>query len=585
MVRGFTLSEDFHDKNPKLPASSPPFCCNRQKLVSVSVTCGSIAYKQAMNESMTDQELLRQYAEKSSESAFRSLVGRHMNLVFSTALRGLNDAAVAAEITQNVFITLARKSHWLCGETTIAPWLHKATLLEIRQWWRGEFRRQRREQTAVELNTVMKDDDSLLKALEGELDDGLLTLREAERTALILRYFEGLSHKEIGARVGAREDAVRMRINKALERLTEFFRRRGYSVPAVTTTSAALAASTKAAPAGFAALAASSALRAAGTGSAGSFKLLIAKLTCLSQPQTTVLCVALIATPIAWQWHMDRATQNSITTNQAALSSVREQQSQTSTEVERLRSESARLDSEIADATQNQARYTSAGKKLEALKARVHDLLTNNDYRWPNDLPYVRVAKSEVRSLDLLHKPGTFGEDGVLNNTAREMLGITASEEAPVEQALANYWRGVFDMMNESAYQTNIQVAASGRETATVVVPPLGDALKTLAKTTASQLSDILGEEREQLLFGDWAQGGIRIFSPGNLWLIGDRPQIFTVWIDPNSATGKPNYGSGWHVDGSGVSSGDNGGIGIIPSSITQKFFVPWLNQHGIAVP
>lgn len=536
---------------------------------------------------MTDQELLRRYAEQGqgAESAFRSLVGRHVNLVFSTALRGVKDAGAASEISQNVFIMLARKSHWLCGQTTVAPWLHKATLLEIRKWWRGEYRRQRREQTAVELNTVMKDDVSLLKALEGELDEGLLTLREAERTVLILRYFEGLSHKEIGARVGAREDAVRMRINKALDRLTEFFRRHGYAVPAAATTSAVLTTSVKAAPAGFAKLAASSALRAGGAGSVGALKLTIAKLSGLTQPQTAVLCLGLIAVPIVWQWYANRSEHNSITARQSTLSLVREQQSQASADVEWLRAESTRLDGEIADATANRARYDSAAAKLEALKLRVRGLLTDANYRWPDDLPYVRVAKSEVRSLDLLHKPGTFGQDGVLNNTAREMLGITAAEEAPVEQALGNYWRGVYDMMNDSAYQTNIEIAASGRETDTVVVPPLGDPLKTLAKNTASQLSSVLGEDREQLLFGDWAQGGIQIFAPGNLWLIGDQPQVFTVWVNPSSATGKPSYGSGWHVDGMGISSEDNGGTGIIPGGIMKKFFAPWLNQHGITPP
>jgi len=534
---------------------------------------------------MTDQELLREFAEKGSESAFRLLVGRHVNLVFSTALRGLKDAGVAAEITQNVFITLARKSHWLCGETTIAPWLHKATLLEVRQWWRGEFRRQRREQTAVELNTVMKDDDSLFKALEGELDEGLLTLREAERTALILRYFEGLGHKEIGARVGAKEDAVRMRINKALDRLTEFFRRKGYAVPAVATTSAALIASVKAAPAGFTGLAASSALRAGGASSAASLKLIIAKLCGLSQPQTVVLCLGLVAAPIAWQWNINRTGHKSIAANQAALNSIREQQSQSLTDVERLRAESVRLDGEIADATANQARYESAATKLKALKARVSGLLTDDNYHWPDDLPYVRVAKSEVRSLDLLHKPGTFDMNGTLNDTAREMLGITAAEQAPVEQALGGYWHGVLDMMNAAAYQTNIDIAASGRVTDTVVVPPLGDPLKTLAKNTASQLSDVLGSDREQLVFGDWAQGGIQIFSPGNLWLIGEQSQIFDVWMEPASGRGPLRYGFGWHVDGTGISSGGNStDFDPVPASIVERFFAPWLSQHGVTL-
>ncbi len=57
---------------------------------------------------MNDQELLREYLERSSEGAFQSLVQRHVNLVYSTALRRLGDSGFAEEVTQNVFIALAR---------------------------------------------------------------------------------------------------------------------------------------------------------------------------------------------------------------------------------------------------------------------------------------------------------------------------------------------------------------------------------------------------------------------------------------------------------------------------------------------
>src|ERR1043166_6532788 len=100
----------------------------------------------------------------------------------------------AQEVAQNVFIALARKAVWLRGEQILSGWLHKTTLLEARQWWRGEFRRQRREQTAAELGTTMNNDDSLLKSLTGVLDEGLMQLRQTERQALLIRFFEERSH-------------------------------------------------------------------------------------------------------------------------------------------------------------------------------------------------------------------------------------------------------------------------------------------------------------------------------------------------------------------------------------------------------
>src|SRR4051794_12716601 len=109
-----------------------------------------------MTESLSDQELLRAFTERRSESAFGALVQRHADLVFATARRQVSEAAAAQEVTQDVFIALARKAAWLRGEASLTGWLYKTTLLQARQWWRGESRRRQREQTAAELNTTMK---------------------------------------------------------------------------------------------------------------------------------------------------------------------------------------------------------------------------------------------------------------------------------------------------------------------------------------------------------------------------------------------------------------------------------------------
>jgi len=97
-----------------------------------------------MAELKPDRELLREYLEEGSEPAFQTLVERHLDLVFATTLRGLNQVEAAREITQNVFIALARKAPWLRGDLSVAGWLHRTALLEVRRWWRGELRRQRR---------------------------------------------------------------------------------------------------------------------------------------------------------------------------------------------------------------------------------------------------------------------------------------------------------------------------------------------------------------------------------------------------------------------------------------------------------
>ncbi len=536
-----------------------------------------------MTQLKTDRELLRDYAERASGPAFQSLVQRHVDLVFATALRGVSDSATAQELTQNVFITLARKAAWLQSETSIAGWLHKTALFEVRHWWRGELRRRRRDQTAAELGTTMNNEDSLLKALAGELDDGLLALSDAERQALMLRYFEGRTHREIGELLGAREDAVRMRINKALDRLTHFFRKRGYAVPAVATTAAVLGASAKAAPAGFASIAASSALTAGSSVAAGGTKLFLIKLMALTKTQTALLCAVVAAAPVAWEWHASRAAAEEAAATQTKLASAREQQAQSADELARLRSESAQLDASLADAAANESRYAAAAEKLGALKSRVHDLLAGGDNQWPGDLPYVRVHKSTIKSLDLLHKPPmVFSPSGTINKEALDLFGITPEERAPAERALAAYLKGVDSLADANAYETNTPASPSGRQTKTVVVPPLGQPLKDLGAETAAQLTSVLGEDREQLLFGEWAQGGIQPFAPGNLWRISEQPQNLTVWIDPPGADGTRKFGTSHDCADGGMSGEGAWSLGCLPGSIREKYFNPWLTQNGI---
>ena len=96
-----------------------------------------------------DRDLVRSYASEGSETAFRALVGRHVDLVFATALRQVGDTGLAEEITQNVFVHLARKAPALAGHETIAGWLHRSAILESKARFRAEMRRRRREEIAA----------------------------------------------------------------------------------------------------------------------------------------------------------------------------------------------------------------------------------------------------------------------------------------------------------------------------------------------------------------------------------------------------------------------------------------------------
>src|SRR6185436_3354149 len=109
-----------------------------------------------MNERRQDFELLRRFTREGEQSAFADVVRRHLDLVFATALRKVDDAGAAQEIAQNVFSALARKAWRFAPGDSLPAWLHKTALLESKSWLRGELRRRRREETAVELGTTMK---------------------------------------------------------------------------------------------------------------------------------------------------------------------------------------------------------------------------------------------------------------------------------------------------------------------------------------------------------------------------------------------------------------------------------------------
>lgn len=187
---------------------------------------------------LDDQQLLRKFVEDGSQTAFAELVARHVNLVFSAALRRTNgDEQLAKDVTQQVFTDLARKARSLTGNVVLAGWLHRATRFAAAQMLRTERRRHAREQEAVTMKTLESHPAPDWTQIRPLLDEALDDLSDADRNALILRFFEQRSLAEIGAALGANEDATRKRVSRALEKLRELLIRRG-----LTTTSTALSA-------------------------------------------------------------------------------------------------------------------------------------------------------------------------------------------------------------------------------------------------------------------------------------------------------------------------------------------------------
>jgi RNA polymerase sigma factor (sigma-70 family) len=179
----------------------------------------------------TDLELLKRYTRDHAEDAFAELVRRHVNLVHSAALRHVRFPQLAEEVAQSTFTDLARNAQRLAPDTILTAWLYQVTRRTAIDVVRREARRQLREQIATELN-VMNATTTDWTHIEPLLDDAMSALDETDRTAVLLRYFENKSLREVDDTLGTSDDAAQKRVSRAVERLREFFAKRGVTVGA-----------------------------------------------------------------------------------------------------------------------------------------------------------------------------------------------------------------------------------------------------------------------------------------------------------------------------------------------------------------
>ena len=197
-------------------------------------------------------ELLRQYADRNSDEVFAALVARHVNLVYSAALRKTGNADAAQEITQAVFIILAQKAGRLSQRTILSGWLYQTTRLTAANFLRTEIRRVRREQEAYMQSLANETEPELWPQMAPLLEDAMGQLGEKDRNAIALRFFEGKSFQEIGAAFGASDNAAKKRVAHALEKLHRYFSKHGVSSTTAIIAGAISANSAHAAPVGLA---------------------------------------------------------------------------------------------------------------------------------------------------------------------------------------------------------------------------------------------------------------------------------------------------------------------------------------------
>lgn len=258
----------------------------------------------------TDAELVREFVETHAEPAFAELVNRHINLVYSAARYATGgDDAAAQDVTQLVFIELARKAARLTRYPTLAGWLYTCARYASGQLRRSEQRRIAREEEAHHMNELLQPAapaDPAWEELRPVLNEALDKLNEPDRNAVLLRFFEGKNLREVGEALCLSENAARMRVDRALEKLRKLLARRGIHSTSSALT-ASLAAGFVAPPPSLAATVTASAL-AATTASTASTATLFGIMTMTKFQIATVsaLVVAAVTVSVWQQWRYQR---------------------------------------------------------------------------------------------------------------------------------------------------------------------------------------------------------------------------------------------------------------------------------------
>ena len=219
----------------------------------------------------SDWQLLREYIEHGSERAFSQIVAKYIDLVHSAAVRQVRDNQLAEEVTQVVFIVLAKKAKKLGANVILSGWLHKTARFAALNILKTEARRKSHERKAAQMHGESYQVDSSWNHLSPLLDAAVARLSDRDRAAITLRYFQRKTIAEVAAAMSISDDAAAMRISRALDKLRATFSDKGIVLGAVALAGVISTNSVYASPHGLGGTVAANALRSIGAGSAGTF--------------------------------------------------------------------------------------------------------------------------------------------------------------------------------------------------------------------------------------------------------------------------------------------------------------------------
>jgi RNA polymerase sigma factor (sigma-70 family) len=406
----------------------------------------------------SDLDLLGQYAHNGAQDAFTEIVRRHVDLVYSAALRQVRSPQLAEEVAQSVFTDLAHNAVPLCGmkpDTVLTAWLYQVTRRTAVDVVRKESRRQLREQIASEMNAMNATAPDWTH-VEPFLDEAMHTLDDTDRAAVLLRYFENKSFREVGQTLGTSDDAAQKRVSRAVEHLREFLSKRGVTVGASGLTVVISANAVQAAPIGLTATISAAVL--AGTAVSTSAVITATKAIAMTTLQKTLITAALavfagtgiyearqaatlrsqVQTFQQQEWSLTgqiaqlQRERDDATNQLAALAEELVKTKSDNTELLKLRGEMARLHKEPSQGNDPFVQTALAWKAKEAKLRKLFE-----------DKPDRRIPEMQLLTdrqwLDIARDSDLDSEDGIRSAMARVRTSAKMKSAPIIQDALKKF--------------------------------------------------------------------------------------------------------------------------------------------------
>jgi RNA polymerase sigma factor (sigma-70 family) len=348
-----------------------------------------------------DNELLRRYASDKSEEAFAELVKRHVNLVYSAALRQAHgDTHLAHDVAQSVFTDLARKAASLLNRESLSGWLYTSAYFAANKMMRVEMRRRQREERFMQEPVSDHAPEADWEKLRPLLDAAMHGLRESDREAIVLRYFENRPYAEVGAKFGLNENAARLRVERALEKLRSVLAKQGIA----TATALGAIVSTNAvqvAPAHLAATLTATSITAASTGTLTFLQIMAATKLKLAAGTLAVACVT---TALVVQHQAEAKLRSENGTLQQQLAQLKKQNEDISNSVLDAQNTQALSQEQLSELLKLRSQVGDLNRQLaEAAQARANPAATQSIETSTND-PETQDHVLSSRTMSAAHE-------------------------------------------------------------------------------------------------------------------------------------------------------------------------------------